>query len=430
MECVMRRCRTAVACAAIVAVAGAAVAQNDPALPTTGPGDAGRVAPARGAGGDAGREAEAAAARVKEAIDRGIQVVLSMQEGESRGEWPYEGVYRVGGKIPQGYRVGGTAISAMAVLHAPAYAGEEPGGAMHQSVRRAAEFIIEGLKHPLMSYEDYDGGYDVRGWGYTYGLLFLLDLKSSGGVPEGLEGAVEGAIRFCLEGIRRTEIPAVGGWNYARPAGRDRPAPPSPFMTGPTLQALFEAARRGYEVDGAVVARGLDSLERARGPTGAVAYSSPDAGRPARDAVPGSVGRMLVTETTLHLAGRSSVANVRGAIDAFIVHWEWLNKRRAQPGTHVPPYGVAPYYFYYAHYYAAQAIEQLPRGERAEYRRRLHDLLFATRSEEGSWNDRVFARSANYGTSMAVMAMAMPDLPRPARWAPAGAVPETAPEGR
>jgi hypothetical protein len=125
---------------------------------------------------------------------------------------------------------------------------------------------------------------------------------------------------------------------------------------------------------------------------------------------------MLVTETTLALAGKSNAANIRAAIDAFIVHWEWLNKRRAQQGTHEPPYNIAPYYFYYAHYYAAQAVEMLPQRERAEYRRRINDLLMLTRREDGTWNDRVFDRTANFGTAMAIMALMMPDTPPPATW--------------
>src|SRR5262249_58927817 len=190
-------------------------------------------------------------------------------------------------------------------------------------------------------------------------------------------------------------------------------------MTAPSLQALFEAKKAGYAVDEGVVTRALDYLESARAPDGAIMYSGDAKTR--RDPVPGAVGRMLATESVLYLAGRGSQANVRGAIDAFIVHWEWLDKRRAQPRTHEPPYMIAPYYFYYAHYYAAFAVELLPQNERAEYRRRINDLLFATRHEDGSWNDRVFPRSANFGTSMALLAMHMPEAEKPAGWPQTGA---------
>ena len=140
-------------------------------------------------------------------------------------------------------------------------------------------------------------------------------------------------------------------------------------------------------------------------------------GETSREAVPGAVGRMLAAETTLYLAGRSSIASVRSAIDAFIVHWQWLEQRRAKTGTHMGPYNIAPYYFYYAHYHAAQAVELLPEHERGEYRRRIHDLLMSTRSPEGTWNDRVFKRTANYGTAMSMMVVMMPNAPAPATWA-------------
>ena len=127
---------------------------------------------------------------------------------------------------------------------------------------------------------------------------------------------------------------------------------------------------------------------------------------------------MAVVETALYQAGRSDIARVRGAIDAFLAHWQWLDQRRAQPGTHAGPYQIAPYYFYFAHLYAAQAVELLPAHEREEYRRRIRELLMSTRSEDGAWNDRVFPRSANFGTAVAILSLTMPASSLPARWDP------------
>jgi hypothetical protein len=361
-----------------------------------------------------------AAEALPAAIGRGVEVILGLQEGDQKAEWPYEGVYRVERQIPVGYRVGGTAICAMALMSDPGFKGNE---AEQSAVRRAAAFVIEGTKHPLMSWETYDAGYDVRGWGYTYGLQLLLRAGAAGLVED--PAACAAAIGFYITAIQKTEIPEVGGWNYARPPGKGKVAPASPFMTAPTLQALFEAKKAGHEIDPGVVGRALAFLESSKAPSGAVVYAGE--GRARRDGVPGAVGRMLATESTLYLAGRGSQADVRAAVDAFIVHWDWLNQRRAKSGTHVGPYAIAPYYFYYAHYYAAQAVELLPEHERAEYRRRINGLLFATRNEDGSWNDRVFPRSANYGTAMAVMAMRMPELPPPAGWAASSPKPAAAP---
>lgn len=366
-----------------------------------------------------------------EVVSRGVQRLIEMQEGERRAEWPYEGVYRVReGEarepvIPIGYRVGGTSIVATALIEAeralaalPAEPeGDDARNTRRRAVERAIAFVAASIDHPLMSPDDIPGTYDVRGWGYTYGLSFLLLALRADLVTHDSSDDVSDAIEFFIEGIEATEIPEEGGWNYARRGGFDGRGEPSPFMTAPTLLALFQARSQGFDVEDDVVERGLKSLERARQDSGAYVYSGRSRAADDRAQVPGATARMAAAETALLLAGRSSVDRVRGSIDAFIVHWEWLDQRRAQPGTHVGPYGIAPYYFYFGHYHAAMAVELLPEQDRAEYRRRVHELLLRNRLDDGTWNDRVFDRSANYGTAMAILALVMKDMDPHARWA-------------
>lgn len=349
------------------------------------------------------------------------QESLAKPEGD-KAEWPYEGVYRVAGEIPIGYRIGGTAIAATALLDAPGLGDATP---RKDAIVRAANFIIPALAQPLMSPTDYDGGYDVRGWGYTYALQFFLRCEDEKVLPDDLAAKARDAAKFCIDAIQKTAINEVGGWNYARSPGRDKVSPPSPFMTAPTLDALVEAKARGYEVDAGVVAKALDTLAGARTPSGSVMYAGL-ARKNGGDPTPGAVGRMLAANTTLYLAGRASLAELRGSLDAFLVHWPWLDQRRAKSGTHTGPYMIAPYYFYYAHRAAARAIELLPANERAEYRRRLLTLLFSVRQEDGAWNDRVFPRTASYGTASALEVLLAPQAKAPARWeAPAGEKHET-----
>ena len=368
-------------------------------------------------------------AAVDQTIDTAVQVILSMQatgepalEGAPAGcEWPYEGVYRVAGGIPIGYRIGGTSICAMALLAAPGYA-EDPQ--RQQAVRKACAFVCAAADHPLMN-PDYDGGYDVRGWGHCYGLTFLLRLAAANAIPDGMAEEVSRRTRQYLAALQQVEIPEIGGWNYARKPRR-APSPASPFMTAPALQALFEAKRQGLPVDDAVVARGIAALERCRADSGSFAYATERDAARSRDGTPGAVGRMLAGESTLLLAGRATPAQVRGALDAFIAHWDRLEERRAKSGTHAPPFGVAPYYFYYAHWAAGQAVELLPQHERAEYRRRVQELLFRTREADGRWNDRIFPRSAAYGTACAILTLTAQGAAAPATWPPAAAAPPAA----
>ena len=77
---------------------------------------------------------------------------------------------------------------------------------------------------------------------------------------------------------------------------------------------------------------------------------------------------------------------------------------------------IAPYYFFFAHYYAAQAIELLPTRLRSSYRQRLYKLLWKIRESDGGWNDRVFERSKSYSTAMSILAILQPGLDKPAAW--------------
>lgn len=344
------------------------------------------------------------------ATKRSIDLLLQMQEGEKNSEWPYEGVYRVGGQIPVGYRIGGTAIAAMSLLDAPGY---EQDARRKAAVARAAAFVCEGIEHPLMSPELYKGGYDVRIWGHIWGLHFLVQLKHKQAVPKGQEKAIEGAIAYYLKGMHELKIAKGGGWNYANNTSG------ASFVTAPALQALFAAKAMGYAVDDKDIIEGLDFLDKAHGAEGTVVYSGPGSARTGKsDSVPGATGRMCATEATLLLAGRGSVDKVRNAVDKFIEHWAELDKRRTMGGTHEPPYMVAPYYFIYAHRYAAQAVELLPEKERPAYREKINRLLFSVRSEDGSWTDRVFKRTANFGTAFALMAILSPGAEKPPGWKP------------
>ncbi len=361
----------------------------------------------------------------REAVTQGIAAILKLQD--ESGEWAYEGVYRVRGQIPWGYRVGGTAICALALAESPGYADDET---RRRAVEKGVRFICESRTQKDLSLDTYDGSYDVRSWGHIEAVATLARLKQQGAVPPELADEVEAAMAFYLDAVHQLEIPLHGGWNYARPAGRATPGGPSAFMTSRGLQALFEAAAAGYAVDAGVINRALAFLEKTRFASGAVAYSGPAERVPRKsDAVPGATGRMCATEATLLLAGRGSLMNVRASCDAFIVHWDWLDQRRARTGTHVAPYAVAPYYFMFAHHYASQCAQLLPASERAEYHRRINDLLFSVRQEDGSWNDRVFPRSAAYGTAMALFAITAGDRPPPARWQPAEPAPEAGKPG-
>lgn len=394
----IRRAATAAAVATVL-VSGPAIAGV--------PDDAVSIPPSAIAAGTTAEPATSAlddAAAIRDCIGilLGMQESLSGEDGPA-AEWPYEGVYRVRAgrerRIPIGYRVGGTSICGTALLEAP---GLDDDDGRRDAIRRGIEFVIAATDEPLMKFP-FAPTYDVRGWGYAYGLDFLLRAEAAKIVPQDRRPAVTAAIRFFIDGIAATEL-SEGGWNYAMRRGR---SDASPFMTAPTLTALLRAVDAGHTVERAMIDRALDTLDAARSDDGSVVYAGRAGNR--RDGLPGATGRMLSSEVALTLAGRGDAERLGLAVDAFFEHWNELEKRRRKNGTHEPPYGVAPYYFFYAHHAAAAAIELLPAERRVHERERLRERFAEVREPDGSWNDRVFPRSANYGTAMTMLALMMPE---------------------
>lgn len=367
---------------------------------------------------------------VDAATQAAIAALLALPEGEDdehgADQWPYEGVYREDrGNLPVGYRVGGTAIVCRALVLAPGYDGDP---ARQDAVLRGTGFLLRTLDHPRMS-ADFVDTYDVRGWGHIYALQLFLDLADHHAVPQAHADAVAAKTEWLVRTLCESAIPEAGGWNYARRAGYKSPRnPASTFMTAPALQVLFLARARGHAVDDTVIEQALAALERARSQPGGYAYGAPAKSQndvPAEklsmmDKVGSSAARATAVESTLLLAGRGDPERLRRAVLRFFAYWDDLAIRKSQQGTHIPPYGIAPYYFLYGHVYAAQAIELLADGaEKDELRLKLREYLARSRDADGSWNDRQFARSAGYGTAMAILAMQMPKLGRPEPLRPA-----------
>ena len=197
------------------------------------------------------------------------------------------------------------------------------------------------------------------------------------------------------------EIPG-GGWNYAR---HDAPAS---FVTVTVVQALLRARGQGFEVPKELFDRAKKSLDAARADDGAFLYSGKfkeGQVRKTSDELAGSAARAAGCEATLRLLGGSSTEHLQGALNVFHDHWADLEQRYRKPGTHAGPHQIAPYYFFYGHRYAAQAIQLLPEADRAAERDRLRKLLLKTRDADGTWNDRVFDRTKNYGTTMVLLSL-------------------------
>ncbi|HVE40684.1 MAG TPA: hypothetical protein VNM14_12390 [Planctomycetota bacterium] len=333
-------------------------------------------------------------------LQKALTQLVAIQE--ESGAWPYEGVYRVDREIPVAYRVGGTAIVAGALLHA---APDDEKA--RRAVDRGLEYVLGRLDDPLLAASTEDA-YDVRVWGQLTALEFLCQVreaKRAGGRLKEVDAWLPRLVRTLT-----AEELEHGGWNYA---GRARPAS---FVTAPVTQALLYARGQKVEVSADVLERAKRALEGARAENGAFLYSGvfkDGESRYTSDQAEGSCARSAACEATLRMLGGGSAEATRRALEAFHAHWGELEKRRRKTGTHEGPYKIAPYYVYYGHRYAAQAIQWLPEADRAKERERLLQVILKTRDADGTWNDRVFDRSRAYGTAMIALALLGDRAPLP-----------------
>ena len=348
--------------------------------------------------------------RLKEWQDEERARLQKLRSGKKPGvEWPYEGVYRVrGGVVPPGYRVGGSAIVCAALVLTPGFVASKK---RKDAVTRSIRFMLKELKNNPLLEAGPKTGYDVRGWAHAYALDFFLLALRHQVASKKVQARMKKMIPHLIDCLATNEVRGSGGWNYANNSC-------SPFMTGSTLLALYQARAQGFDVDDGMVERALAALEKARVKTGSYVYSGSAGGRSRsiRAAIPGASARAAIAELCLYRAGRSDHQKLRVAVDAFFAHWGELLKRKSQQGTHMGSYGIAPYYFMYGHTYAALAIESLPKNDRPALREKMRETLWKTRDDDGGWNDRIFPRTKSYSTAMAMLALLAPKLDPVPEW--------------
>ena len=334
-------------------------------------------------------------------IEKAVERLVELQHDD--GAWPYEGVYRVRSRetgraeIPVGYRIGGTSIACSALISAPL----KDRTIVKDAVTAGARMVLKELEHRLME-PSRTQRYDVRIWGHIYALDFFCRLKEQEQYGDLLKDTNKW-IPKLVEAVVFQECEG-GGWNYQTKEYH------CCFVTSPAVQALLLAKQAGMEVPGEVLERSSAILKKSRKADGVIPYSNT---RSRRDTQAGSIARAPVTEATLLMLGEGDQEKLQFSIDKFHQHWDELEKRRKKNGTHLPPHGIAPYYFYFAHRYAAQAIRMLPATQQVSEFDKFVPVLLKTKDEDNTWNDRVFEQSKAYGTAMSVLALSRDSVQLP-----------------
>ncbi len=344
-------------------------------------------------------------ARARLAIQDGVSFLVRTQNPDgSFGYHAQKRSYRIFAPVPgahRAFRYAVTALAALALGRAP-----DPGPAARRARSRALRFLLES-KVPRRS----QGNELYCVWGLAYGLQALA-LALGEAPPPGGAGALRARAAVLVDLLRRYQT-LDGGWTYlefraktARPSARS-----ASFVTGTVLQALHAARRAGLEVPEIMVRRAIRSLRRCRTKEGTYLYSlgwryHPQGliNRPG-----GSLSRTPGNDLALHLFGAGiDREDLARAVETLVRERRFARAALHRPVPHESWFSVSGYFHLFGYYNAAECCRRLPPARVRELRDPLIEEILYTRAPDGSfWDYPLYGYHKPYGTSFAVLALAV-----------------------
>lgn len=277
------------------------------------------------------------------------------------------------GRFP-GQMGGNVAVVSLAGL-AWIAGGSLPGrGPYGDAVRRAVDFVADACN---------ESGFIVgpealpRGpmYGQGFATLFLAEVLGMSARKD-LGEKVRAAVGLILRAQN-----LQGGWRYT-----PEPLDADLSVTISQMMALRAARNAGIYVPGEAIRQSVDYVRRSQNTDGGFMYQ-----------LEGGESRFPLTAgaiVALQNAGRYEGEELELA-------YQFLERRRRQslsPITHN--------YFFYAHYYAVQAMWQRGGEAFADYYQDIRDVLLEMQSQDGSWSDLI---GRHYGSAMACLILSAPN---------------------
>ena len=177
----------------------------------------------------------------------------------------------------------------------------------------------------------------------------------------------------------------VGGWSYARVRGGGYTS--ISFVNALNILAFEEMKRYKIKFSSDCYKSTVKALKDMKKSQGNFVYGTGVVTK--ADSVPGSCGRTPLCELALYVANESSQENLEKAIELFFKYRDELEKVRkttSKRGGHEGKYLIAPYYFYFGHYYTALCAYYLKDHEaRAKHISKIQDIFMELQEEDGSF---------------------------------------------
>jgi uncharacterized protein YfaS (alpha-2-macroglobulin family) len=296
-----------------------------------------------------------------QAIDKGLKYLLSTQN--KNGSWDSDG--------KGGHSVGTTSLALMAFMSKAHFPGFGPHG---DELNRGMKWLLkEAKKRP-------DGYLGTVMYEHGLATLALSEMWGMCRDPND-DDAIQKALEKAVEVILRSQNPG-GGWRYQPQAdgGEDT----SCTMT--VFHALASARQAGIVVPNETISKLVKYLKSARnGETGGFVYAPQ--------------GKVTIACT----AGGAYIAQLAGQRDTEMVKTALRYLKSQSPGIITGNV----HYYYYAHYYAIQAMVQAGDDEYAKWYPQIRDALISRQNSQGAWG-KVTKQGISYETPMAIIILATP----------------------
>ena len=270
-----------------------------------------------------------------------------------------------------------------------ALASLEETPAHRAALERSLEWLLTTRVSKRGSSWDIDCSWPAL-WGFNALVCAVKDPRfGSGPGAEKWKARIEARAKELYAVIEKNQEP-LGGWGYYEgPMVSHRPTWSTSFATGCVIPALVEAQKLGWPVDPKVAARAVEYIRQCHVPSGAYTYDLrpvPWVGGESINEIKGSLGRMQVCNWARRRAGDKTLSDeeIRKGLQAFFDEHRFLDAARMKPIPHEAWYYNAAYFYFFGHYHAALAINELPAAEREAWHKKLRTELVKVQWADGS----------------------------------------------
>ncbi len=295
------------------------------------------------------------------AVERGLQFLASQQQED--GSFGARGYSR---------NVGVVALGGLAFMAEGSTPGRGPYGA---EVRGVLQFILDNTQ-PSGFINIPESSSHGPMYGHGFATLFLAQAYGMSPQPALREKLVK-AVKLIVNTQNRE-----GGWRY-----HPQPREADVSVTVCQIMALRAARNAGLHVPNASIDRCVAYVKKSQNPDGGFRYMLQ--GGP-QSAFPRSAAGMVA----LYSAGIYEGPEIRQGLK-YLINFLPMAKRFRRES-----------HYFYAQYYAVQAMWQAGGPYWAEWYPAIREELIATQRAQGFWVDAI---SREYGTAMACIILQVPN---------------------